>query len=135
MQVKAATLILFLFLLLSSYVLGQGPCPTATLSTTATLSRDLVCTVPQVYGPGGLVGTNNGGALLPTNSATFHHEVHFQDSSLASFAPLTAEIGTALSQLPLTSPASGFVFSFNSALGGYTRSAENFGPILTERPD
>jgi hypothetical protein len=137
MKVKAATLIPFLLLLLSTLSLAQGPCPTATPSSTATLSKDLICTVSQVYGAGGLVGTNAGGPLHPTNlpGSPFGHEVHFQDSALASFAPLTAKIGTALSQLPLTSPASGFIFTFNPSLQVYARSAENFGPILTERAD
>jgi hypothetical protein len=138
MKVKAATLIPFLLLLLSTFSLAQGPCPTK-FSTTInlTLSHDLICTIPQVYGPGGLVGVNNQGPLGSTDqtSAAFKHSVHFQDASLASFVPLTAEIGTALSQLPLTSPASGFIFRFNPSLQVYARSAENFGPILTERAD
>jgi hypothetical protein len=37
--------------------------------------------------------------------------------------------------LPITSPASGFIFTFNPVLQVYARSAENFGPILTERAD
>jgi hypothetical protein len=138
MKGKAATLIPYLLPLLSTFSLAQGPCPTK-FSTTInlTLSHDLICTIPQVYGPGGLVGVPNNGPLGSTDqaSAAFKHSVHFQDSSLASFAPLTAEIGTALSQLPLTSPASGFIFVFSPSLQVYTRSAENFGPILTERAD
>src|SRR5215469_6149620 len=142
MNVKVATLISsLLMLLLSNAALAQGPgpCPTANSTNPGqpplSLSHDLICTVPQVYGAGGLVGSNNNGPLLPTNSIKFHHEVHFQDSSLASFVPLTVEIGTAISQLPLTSPASGYIFTFNPSLGVYARSAENFGPILTERAD
>src|ERR1700746_3696310 len=132
MKVKVAPLIPLLLLLISTFSSAQGPCPTAN-STKETLafSHDLICIVPQVYGAGGLVGVNNNGPLGSTDSASaaFKHSVHFQDSSLASFVPLTAEIGTALSQLPLTSPASGFIFVFNSSLGAYARSAENFGPI------
>jgi len=142
MKVKVATLInSLLMLLISNAALAQGPgpCPTANSTNVGqpnlSLSHDVICTVPQVYGAGGLVGANNNGPLLPTNSNTFHHEVHFSESNLANFAPLTAEIGTAISQLPLTSPASGYIFSFNPSLGVYARSAENFGPILTERAD
>jgi hypothetical protein len=145
MKVKAATLMPFL-LLLPTFLLAQGPCPTK-FSTpqenpprpalNLTLSHDLICTIPQVYGPGGLVGVANNGPLGSTDqsSAAFKHSVHFQDASLASFAPLTAKIGTELSLLPFTSPASGFIFRFNPSLQVYTRSAENFGPILTERAD
>lgn len=117
----------------ASAAFAQSPCPTATLNPNATFSGDMVCLVPQVYGPGGLVGTNNAGPLNPTTK--FHHEVHFQASSLESFSPLNSEIGVQLSQLPFASPASGFVFSFNPSLGVVARTTESFGPILTERAD
>src|SRR5207248_4631558 len=80
------------------------------------------------------VGKKDGGPLNDTDTAndTFKHVVHFQSSSLASFSPLTAEIGTQLSQLPLTSPASGFIYTLGAS-GGITQSTQNFGPILSER--
>jgi hypothetical protein len=136
---KVATLISVLVLLISTHSVAQGPCPTAT-STTGTppsgRSGDLVCLIAQVYGPGGLVGSNKNGPLLPTdNLVKKAHEVHFSASALESFTPLNAEIGTQLSQLPLTSPASGFVFSFNPTLGVVSRTTESFGPILTERAE
>jgi hypothetical protein len=134
-QSKVATLIVALALLYSHHSLAQGPCATATISTNPTLSRDLICIVPQVYGPGGLVGSNNGGPLDATDVGTFPHVVHFQASSIASFAPLTSEIGTQLSQLPITSPTAGFIFAFNPSLGVVSRQAETFGPILTERAE
>jgi Putative MetA-pathway of phenol degradation len=137
---KAATFVLVLFALLSRSSPGQtlgGPCPTSnsTNQTIARISPDMVCIVPQVYGAGGLVGVPNNGPLGSTDSASaqFKHAVHFQAASLASFAPLTAEIGTQLSQLPITTPASGFTFSFNPALGVVSETTQNFGPILTER--
>ena len=117
----------------TSAAFAQSPCPTATLNPNAVFSGDMVCLVPQVYGPGGLVGTNNAGPLNPTTK--FHHEVHFQASSVESFSPLNSEIGVQLSQLPFASPASGFVFSFNPSLGVVARTTESFGPILTERAD
>lgn len=120
----------------STWVFAQGPCPTAsstTTSTTPTRSGDVICLVPQVYGPGGLVGVDHGGPLLST--AAFSHAAHFTNSALASFTPLNSEIGTQLSQLPITSPVSGFVFSFNPSLGVVSRQTEGFGPVLTERPE
>ncbi len=116
--------------------LAQGPCPTATSTTTSTIptrSNNLICLVPQVYGPGGLVGVDHGGPLFST--ANFSHAAHFTNSAVASLTPLNAEIGTQISQLPITSPVSGFVFSFNPSLGVVSRQTEGFGPILTERPD
>src|SRR5690349_25140796 len=107
---------------LSTASLGQtvgGPCPTSnSTNQPIAASSDLICLVPQVYGPGGLVGADNNGPLGSTNvsSSAFEHAVHFQASSLASFSPLTAEIGTQISQIPIISPASGFIFSFNPSL-------------------
>jgi len=137
---KAATFVLILFVTLSTSSHAQtigGPCPTSnsTKQTISAVSSDLICVVPQVYGPGGLVGTPNNGPLGSTeNSASFPHAVHFQGAALASFSPLTADIGTQLSQLPITSPASGFIFAFNPSLGVVSEATQNFGPILTERP-
>lgn len=133
-KLKAATLISIFLLLISIYSVAQGPCPVAkSVTQDVALSSDLVCTVPQVYGRGGLVGTNHGGPLVVVTNPP--HEVHFQSSSLESLTPLNEEIGTQLSQLPITSPASGFVFSFNPSLGVVARSTETFGPILTERAE
>ncbi len=89
-------------------------------------SSDLVCIVPQVYGPGGLVGTDNGGPL----TATMYHEVHFQAASINSFGPINAEIGVQLSQVPLASPVSGFIFA-----NGVMQEATSFGPVLADRAE
>jgi Putative MetA-pathway of phenol degradation len=124
------------FILVSFGLAQGGPCPVATSTKTSTIlprSGDLICLVPQVYGGGGLVGTDHGGPLDPTNA--FGHTVHFSASSLAGFNPLNAEIGTQLSQLPFASPASGFIFTFNPSMGVVTRQTESFGPILTERAE
>jgi len=52
---------------LSTAALAQSPCPTQEiLGSAAKRSSDLVCIVPQVYGPGGLVGVDNGGPLTAT---------------------------------------------------------------------
>jgi hypothetical protein len=138
---KVATFVLVILALLSTAAEAQttlgGPCPTShsTTQVISSISRDLICIVPQVYGPGGLVGFDHNGPLGSTDtaSAQFKHAVHFQAASLASFAPLTTAIGTQLSNLPITSPASGFTFSFNPTLGVVSETTQNFGPILTER--
>jgi hypothetical protein len=135
-RAAARHLIVISLLLASVLCFAQGPCPTATSTQTSTIpgrSGDLICLVPQVYGPGGLVGTDHGGPLFSTSM--FSHAAHFSNSALQSFAPLNAEIGTQLSQLPITSPISGFVFSFSPSLGVVSRQTENFGPILTERAE
>jgi hypothetical protein len=137
-SLKALAVMLFCACLSSSCLYGQsGPCPTSHSTDTGApapqLSADLICVVPQVYGPGGLVGNNHGGPLAPTETGDFKHTVHFRDAALASLNPLTAQIGTQLSQLPFASPASGFLFTFNPATGVQTQITQSFGPILSER--
>jgi Putative MetA-pathway of phenol degradation len=121
-------LLIILFpLVLSAPAFATSPCPTQeVLGSAAVRSSDLLCIVPQVYGPGGLVGTDNGGPLTPTK----FHEVHFQASSINSFGPINAEIGVQLSQVPLAAPVSGFIFA-----NGVMQEATSFGPVLTDRAE
>ena len=93
----------------------------AQICPTTSVSNKLICVTPQLYGPGGLI--------LPNT----HHSAHFASASLQSFSPLNTAIGQELSTLPLASPASSIVFSFDKSLGVVTRSNETFGPILSER--
>ena len=137
---RASTFVLVILALLSTASHAQigGPCPTSnsTRQTISSISSDLICIVPQVYGAGGLVGVDHNGPLGSTDqaSAAFKHGAHFQATSLASLSPLTAEIGSQLNQgfLPVTSPASGFVFSFNASQGVELVTARNLGPLFSE---
>jgi hypothetical protein len=128
--------LMLLVLSLPAMALAQtSPCPTS-LSTSGapvTIARtgDLICAVPQIFGPAGLVGQNFDGPLVSTTG----HSVHFQAAAINNFGPINSEIGVQLSQLPLASPASGFIFAFNPSLGVVARSAESFGPILTDRAE
>ena len=61
---------------------------------------------------------------------TTGHEVHFQASSLRSFAPVNSEIGVQLSQLPIAAPVAGFIFA-----GGVPTPTNSFGPVLTDRAE
>jgi len=119
---------LLLFVISAAVVaVAKSPCPTQVLQgSLAAHSGDLICIVPQLYGPGGLVGTNNGGPLTPTTG----HEVHFQDSNLSSFGAVNAAIGVQVSQIPIGSPVSGFIFT-----AGALQPVESFGPILTDRAE
>ena len=124
---RLRVLIILSQLALSAAAFAQSPCPTQELLTSGVQrSSDLICTVPQVYGPGGLVGTGFGGPLFPT----LHHNVHFQASSVSSLVPVNAEIGVQLSQVPLASPVSGFIFA-----NGVMQEATSFGPVLTDRAE
>jgi hypothetical protein len=52
-----------------------------------------------------------------------------------AFNFFNAYFGTDLSRLPLATPASGFIFTFDKKLGVYAASNESFGPIMTERAE
>ena len=90
-----------------------------TCSATAVTS-DLICAVPQLFGPGGLT--------LPNT----RHSAHFTSASLNTFRPLNTAIGEALSTLPLGSAGSGVSFTFN-AEHVPVATVDSLGPILTER--
>lgn len=114
-------------LAMTAIAFGQSPCPTSVLQGPhGKSSSDLICVMPQVYGPGGLVGSNNSGPLNTTQG----HDVHFQASTIRSFGPINSEIGIELSQLPIASPVAGFIFA-----GGAISPTESFGPVLTDRAE
>jgi hypothetical protein len=126
-MLRLKVLVFLLSLGLPAAAFAASPCPTQEiLGSAAKRSSDLLCIVPQVYGPGGLVGVDNGGPL----TATEFHEVHFQASSINSFGPINAEIGVQLSQVPLASPVSGFIFA-----NGVMQEATSFGPVLADRAE
>jgi hypothetical protein len=83
----------------------------------------LACVLPNLYGPYGLA--------LPNPS----HVAHFNSAFQSNFTALNTAIATQLTLLPLASPASGFTYKYDSATGVYTRSAQSFGPVLTERAE
>src|ERR1700733_3577153 len=93
--------------------------PAQTCSNTAT-TNTLVCTFPQLFGPGGLT-------LNQPN-----HKAHFQGASLTTFKPLNTAIGEELSTLPLGSAGSGVSFTFTPEHVPVS-SEDSLGPILTER--
>lgn len=95
---------------------GQA-CP-----TTANSSQ-LICAIPQLYGPAGLI--------LPNPN----HSAHFVGSIQQSFTPLNSAVAQELSILPLASPASAITFTFDKTLGVFTRSTESYGPIFGERAE
>lgn len=133
---KAATFVLILLVSVSTCLTAQssgGPCPTFN-AIISTPSKDLICVVPQIYGPSGLVGDNDFGPLANTAAGTASpHDVDFRNSTFVTLPALTSEIGAQLSQLPLASPVSGFIFTFNPSLAVMTEVTQNFGPLLSER--
>ena len=95
----------------------------AIAQTPSSASPKLAYVIPQLFGPYGLTLPN------PT------HEAHFDSAFQNNFGPFNSAIGSQLTSLPLPSPASGFTYSFDPALGVYTRSAQSYGPVLAERAE
>lgn len=74
--------------------------------------------------------------LAPPGPGFPSHEAHFLDTSLALAATgrsLNESLVTQLSTFPIASSAGGFTYSFDPALGTFTRSSDSFGPIFMER--
>ena len=83
----------------------------------------LALAIPNLFGPDGLT--------LPNPNHLAHFDSDFQNN----FGPFNGAIGSQLTSLPLPSPAAGFTYSFDPALGIYTRSAQSYGPVLAERAE
>ena len=116
---KRIVLALFSVLILSfsAGLLSAQVCPASSTSS------NLICAIPQLYGPAGLI--------LPNPN----HSAHFVGSIQQSFTPLNSAVSQELSILPLASPASAITFTFDKTLGVFTRSTESYGPILGERAE
>lgn len=86
-------------------------------------ANKLALILPTLFGPRGLI--------LPNPD----HEAHFDAGFRSNFTPLNTSLASQLTVLPIPSPASGFTYAFDPALGTYTRSAQSFGPVLAERAE
>jgi hypothetical protein len=93
-------------------------------------SQKLAFIIPNLYGPKGLIV--NSQALLPDGST---HSAHFNSAFQAEFTQFNISLASQLASVPLPSPASGFTYELDSALGVFKRSTQSFGPILTERAE
>jgi hypothetical protein len=96
---------------------AQSLCPAGVASD------KLICVIPQVFGPNGLV--------LPTANVNL-----FQNSAFTSaLRPLNSAIGRQSALLPLASPASGIRFTPDPVSKLPVPSTDSFGPILGERAE
>ena len=91
-----------------------GPCGAQKAGTIACLTLDTIVQADAAGLPPNPVSPESGGPAFSGN--------------VYLVTPLTAS-------QPLPSPASGFVYTFDSTAGVYVRSAQDFGPILSERSD
>jgi hypothetical protein len=97
------------------------------LGQTCTDSAAVGCVIPNLFG-------GERGIRLPVALPGMHQEHFFNRPEYdQNFLPLNKAVATQLTLLPIPSPASGFTYSFDRAAGVHTRTAQSFGPILTER--
>lgn len=123
-MLKPTLLGLLSVMLLANAALAQGVCP-----LNGTSSKNLICLIPQVYGPFGL---SSGGPL----KTFFGHEAHFGNDFISEFRPISVAVGSQVSNLPKASPSSGITFVYDPALKTFAPASEQtLGPILGERAD
>jgi hypothetical protein len=119
---KAVFAALVGLLLASASASGQGPCAGA--------NSKLACVIPQEYGADQPFAFSQQGLFKFQN-----HEGHFDASILNAFRPLTADIGRQANLLPLASPSSGFVLTYDPSLKTFVTSNDSLGPVLGERAE
>lgn len=110
---------------LLALVVACGSCVTS-----ASAQEKLAYLLPTLYGPNGLFV--NSEARLPTGET---HSAHFNSSFQQSFGPFNTALATQLASVPLPSPASGFTYTYDAALGVFNRTTESYGPILSDRAE
>jgi hypothetical protein len=105
-------------------------CATTADADHSSSSGGLAGVIPNLFGRGGVL-------LLPTATLApgDTHEPHFSASSEQQLTVINDSLRGQLSTLPLPSPASGFSFRFDPAVGALVRATESFGPIYSQRAD
>jgi hypothetical protein len=86
-------------------------------ASACTGKANLLCAIPNVFGPYGLVLPHPG--VSPSFASSFQTDF--------------AQTATQLTLLPLASPASGFVYEYDAQTGLYSRTSQSLGPVVTER--
>lgn len=115
---QSCVLLLLALSAASSLARAQSVCPSTSTSD------KMVCTIPQVFGPGGLV--------LPAGQGDPALVGSFNGNSLT---PLNTAIASQSVLLPLASPSAGILYSWDPVSKSYASTTDSFGPIFGERAD
>jgi hypothetical protein len=110
-------------LALCTSLLAAGP---AWADHDGSSSKGLSSLLPNLFGKGGIL-------LAPPGPGFPSHAPHFTVESEAQLNVLNDSLRGTLSNIPLPSPAAGFTFTFDPAVGALVRSTESFGPVYTQR--
>jgi len=96
----------------------------------ATAQDGLATLIPRLFGETGLIVQSE--ALLPDGS---NHSAHFNSDFQSRFTQFNVAFASQLATIPLPSPAAGFTYRFDPALGIFERTTESFGPIFGDRAE
>jgi hypothetical protein len=110
--------------------LAAGAAAAQTPYNVAVQVEELSRIFTDLYGPNGLV-VDSTAALAGGQS----HSGHFTGGFESEFSQFGVALTSQLVSLPLPTPASGFTYQFDPALGVFTRTTNNFGPIMSERAE
>ena len=112
-------------------VLAAAPAASAQEPFNVAVPTDQLSTLfTDLFGPRGLVVDSL--AVLPSGET---HSAHFNSAFESEFVQFGTALTSQLVSVPLPSPASGFTYEFDPALGVFTRTTQSFGPILAERAE
>ncbi|HWR54191.1 MAG TPA: hypothetical protein VN428_23985, partial [Bryobacteraceae bacterium] len=110
--------------MLNRFAVALGALALLPLSAPAQSDGKLAYAIPKLFGERGLT--------LPSG----FHSAHFElGRAQESFTPFNVAVGSQIARLPLASPASGFIYTPNRALGITEQSSQTLGPIMTERAE
>jgi Putative MetA-pathway of phenol degradation len=130
-----AGLLLIFFSPSSMRVFAQQPRVTGPCTVQ---SSKLACVIPQEYGVMSDSAINFNGALYPYGGppgVRDTHPGHFASDFATTLSPLTGDIARQANLLPLASPSSGVLLTYDPSLKTFVVSTESLGPILGERGD
>lgn len=126
MRTQFLLIALSVFLFVGGPAFAQGPC--------SSQSSKLACVIPQMYGlqPGEKIF--DFGNVLYDAPGPNGHPAHFNPEFGSQLGPLTSAIGRQANLLPLASPSSGVLLSYDSSLKTFAVITDSsLGPILGER--
>jgi hypothetical protein len=114
--------------------LAQAPCLGITPGLGLSFDDRVICTVPQLYGPQGLLFISPPFSVGPLQTTAASVAGNFIPASQTSLlAAVNQTITSQIASLPLVAPAAGLSLVFDQSLGVYVASNDSFGPIFSER--
>jgi len=120
-MVKPTAFVSLLVFLCCARAFAQGPC--------SVQSSKLACVIPEEYGSKSGTAFNFTQVLYPAG----FHTTHYSSDFSTTLQPLTADIGRQANLLPLASPSSGVLLTYDPSLKTFVTSTDSLGPILGER--